>query len=82
MTLSLSPSVMKEFFFSLKSFNGVSRKFQGCFDEVLRMFHASFKEKKFEWRFKKVSGVFQGSLKGVLRELCGCFKVISNKYIG
>ena len=52
MTLSLIPSVTKEFFLSLKSFNGVSGKFKGCFKEVL-------------WCpvEKEVSGKFQGCSK-------------------
>ena len=62
----VSLSVTKEFFFKLKRYNGVSRKFKGCFKEVLRMFHASFKNMKFQGCFKKVSGVFQGRLKSVL----------------
>ena len=31
---SVRPFVMKEFFFSIKSYNGVSRKSKGCFNEV------------------------------------------------
>ena len=73
MTLSLSPSirpfVTKEFFSSLKSFNGVSRKskgclkFEGCFKEGLRVFIKNFKglSKKFKGCFKEVSRVFQRS---------------------
>ena len=67
----VSLSVTKEFFFKLKRYNGVSRKFKGGFNEILRMFqlfHASFKKRKFQGCFKKVSGVFQGRLKGILRE--------------
>ena len=56
MTLSLSPLacpfvcafVMNEFFFSKKSYNGVSMKSKGCFDKVSRMFHASFMHRKFQ----------------------------------
>ena len=72
MTLSLSPCVrvfvcsfvMKEFFFNLRSYKGISRslkgvsmKYQGCFIQV-------------SWigSFKVVSRKFQESFKGVLRE--------------
>ena len=34
--------IMKEFFFSLRSYKGVSWKPNACFNEVSRMFHASF----------------------------------------
>ena len=67
MTLSLSSLVrllvMKEFFFSLRSYKGVSRKSNGCFNEVSRTFHASFMDS-----FKGVSRKFQESFKGNLRE--------------
>ena len=45
------------------SFKSVSRKFQGCFTEVLRVFTESFKgvSRKFQECFKKVSRVCQGS---------------------
>ena len=46
--------VMKEFFFSLRRYNCVSRKSKGFSDEVSRMAHASFMERKFQ-------GVFQES---------------------
>ena len=45
---------MKEFFFSLKSYNGVSRESKECFNEVSRMFHATFMDRKFQGCFKKV----------------------------
>ena len=32
--LFVHPFVMKEFFFSIKSYNGVSSKSKGCFNEV------------------------------------------------
>ena len=67
---------MKEFFFRLKSDNGVSRKFKGCFNEVLRMFHARIKDRKSQGCFKKVSGIFQGRLKDVLRIFPGHFKEV------
>ena len=56
---------MKEFFFSLRSYKGVSRKSNGRFNEVSRMFHASFMDRKFQLCFKKVSGVLQGCFEGV-----------------
>ena len=78
MTLSLSssvcPSVMKEFFFSLRSYKGVSRKSNGCFNEVSRMFHASFMDRKFQGSFKKVSRVLQGCFERVLREFLSVFQ--------
>ena len=46
---------------------GGSSKYKGCFNEVSRIFHASFMDWKFQGCFKKVSGVFQGRLRGVLR---------------
>ena len=49
----------EDVFLLLKNYNGVSRKFKGCFNEVLRIFHASFKDRKFLGCFKKVSGIFQ-----------------------
>ena len=51
---SVHPLVMKEFFFSLRGYKGVSRKSNGCFYEVSRMFHASFMDRKFQGCFKKV----------------------------
>ena len=60
---SVRPFVMKEFFFSLRSYNGVSRKSNGCFNEVSRMFQASFMDKTLQGCFKKVSGVFQWCLR-------------------
>ena len=50
MMLSFSPfvhSFIKEFLFWAKSYNGVSRKFKGGFNEVSRIFHESFKDRKF-----------------------------------
>ena len=49
--------IMKEFFFSLRSYKGVSWKPNACFNEVSRMFHASFMDRKFQGCFKKVSRV-------------------------
>ena len=36
--------------------------YNGCFNEVSRILHASFMDKKFQGCFKKVSVVFQGCL--------------------
>ena len=80
MTLSLIPSVRssvtKEFFLSLKSFNGVSGKFKGCFKEVLRLLTESLKgvSMMFQRCFKEVSRVFQGGFWEVSRGLQKCFK--------
>ena len=63
---------MKEFFFSLRTYKGVSRslmgvsmKYQGCFMQV-------------SWigSFKVVSRKFQESFNDVLREFQGCFKEV------
>ena len=70
-TQSVSPLVMKEFFFILRSYKGVSRKSNGCFNEVSRMFHASFVDRKFQGCFKK----FQESFKGVFKEFEGVSRV-------
>ena len=59
---------MTKFFFSLKSYIGVSRMSKCYFNEVSRMSHASFKDRKFQGCFKKISGMVQEILKGVLRE--------------
>ena len=65
---------MKEFYFDLRSYNGVSRKSKGSFHEVSRIFHAIFMDTKFQGCFKKVSGDFQlcfeggSSFHGVLRK--------------
>ena len=83
MTVSLSPSVrsvvMKEFFFSLRSYRGASRKSNGCFIEVLRMFHASFMNGKFQGCFKSVSREFQILFEEVLRLFKESDKWISRK---
>ena len=67
---------MKEFFFDLRSYNGVSRKSNGCFNDGSRMFHVSFMHRKFQGCFKTVSGVFQGCFEEVLREFQGIFKEV------
>ena len=58
--------VMKEFFFSLRRYNCVSRKSKGFSDEVSRMAHAGFMERKFQ-------GVFQESFRCLSRMIEGCF---------
>ena len=63
--------VMREFFFSLGSYKVVSRKSNGCFNEVSRMFHESLMDRKFQGRLKKISRVLQ---EGDLREFQECFK--------
>ena len=69
--------VCSAFRMSTRCLKGVSRKFQGCFKEVSRMFHGSLKgvSRKFEGCFKEVSRVFHGSFKGVQ----GSFKGVSRK---
>ena len=86
---SLSPSVRlsvtNEFFFRLKSYNGVSRMFKGCFNEVLRMFHASFKYRNFEGCFKIFRGLskkIEGCFEGVLRMFHGHFKEVLMLFSG
>ena len=74
---------MKEFFFSLRSNDGVLRKSNGCFNEVSRMSHASFMDRKFQGCFKKVSGVlreFEGFFKEVLRMIQGRFRAVKMKF--
>ena len=46
---------------------GVSGKSLGCFKQVSRVFHGSYKgvSRKFHGCFKEVSRVFQGYFKGV-----------------
>ena len=56
-TQSVRSLVMKEIFFSLRSYKGVSWKPKGCFNEVSRMIHASFMDRKLQGCFKKVSRV-------------------------
>ena len=49
-----------------ESFRGVSRKIEGCFNGVLRVFQGYFKE---------VLRVIQGSFNGVLRKFQGYCKL-------
>ena len=46
-----------------ENFNGVSRKFKGCFEKALKVFQGSFRE---------ISRVNQNSLKGILTKIEGC----------
>ena len=57
-----------------ESFKGVSRKAEGCFNEVLSEFKRCLKEFQlvFEESFKGVSRMFQGSFKDVARKIGGC----------
>ena len=58
-----------------ESFEGVSRKFQGCLKEVSRVFHRSFKQDRRAFQVVKgVLRVFERSLKGVPAKCQGCFK--------
>ena len=68
-TQFVCPFVTKEFFFSLKSLNGVSRKLKGC----LKL-KGCFMEILFQGSFEGVYREFQGSFKGVSRMFQGCFK--------
>ena len=61
----------------LESYKCVSKKFQGCFKKVLRVFQGSFKE-----CFKEVSKVFQGRFKGVSGKFQKCFKEVSRVFQG
>ena len=74
--------VCSAFFLVLKSFNNVSRKFQGCFKEVARIFEGSFQGvyRKFRGYLKKVSNVFQGSFLCVSRMSQGNFKGGSRRF--
>ena len=67
MTLSLIPSVMNELFFSIRRFNGVSRKSNGCSVK----YQGRFIKVSRIGSFKGVSRKFQESLNGVLREFQG-----------
>ena len=58
------PSIMKEFFFSLKSYNGV----QGSLKGVAMKYEGSFLQVSWRESCKGVSRKFRESFKGVLRE--------------
>ena len=79
-TQFVSSLVMKEFFFSLRSYKGISRKSNGCFNEVSRMFHASFMDRRFQGCFKKVSRVLRGCFEGVSRVFQRSSKEDSRKF--
>ena len=73
-TQFVRPSICPLFSFSVfggcgafGSYEGVSRKFQGCFKEISRVFQGSFKD---------VSRKFQGCLK----KFQGCFKEVSREF--
>ena len=53
------------------SFKGVSRKFQGCFIKVSKMFHKSFKDEEVSRKFRRCFMIF----KGVSRVFQGSFKI-------
>ena len=80
LTPFVRPFVMKEFFFGLKSYNDVLRKSKGCFIEVSRMLQAIVMGRKFQGCFKKVSRLFEGRLKSVLREFEGVSRVFQRKF--
>ena len=69
---SVRSSVTKEFFLSLKSFIGVSRKSNGCFIK----YQGCFMQVSYIGSFKVVSKKFQESFNGVLREFQGCFREV------
>ena len=87
--MSLSSSVCLSPFFSFsvfgvcsalfhESFKGASRKFRGCFKEVLRVFQGNFKgvSRKFQGCFIDVSRTFQESFKDISRNFQGCLKEV------
>ena len=57
----------------------ISRKIEGCFEGVLRVFQENFKvvSMKFQGCFMKVSRVFLEFCKGVSRKLQLCFEEVS-----
>ena len=61
-----------------------AKKFQGCFEEVSRVFRGSFKgvSRKFQRCSKKVSSVFQESFKGDSRKFHESFKELSRVFQG
>ena len=67
---------MKEYFFSLRSYNGILRKSNVCFNEVSRIFHASFLDRNLEG----VSRMFQKSLKVVLSMFVESFREVSKVF--
>ena len=71
------PFVMKEFFFSLRSYTKV---FQGSLMGVLMKYQECFMQVSWIGSFKGVSRKFYESFKGVLRELRGSFKGVSKKF--
>ena len=68
-----------------RSFKCNSRKFQGCFKKVSRVYHESFKgvSWKFQGCFKgDLSRMFQESLKDVSRKSKGCFEGVLRVFQG
>ena len=63
-----------------ESFNGISRKFQGCLKEDGRGLKEYFKEVQSE--FQRSYKVFQESFRGVPRKLLGCFKKVLTVFQG
>ena len=66
------------------SFKDVSRKFQGCVKEVLRVFTENVKDasRKFKGCFKEVSRVVQGIFREISRVFQWSFKGVSTKTEG
>ena len=58
--------VFQESLKNVSSFKGVSRKFQGCFKEVLRVFQRSFSEESSKGVQVRLKGILS-SFKGVSR---------------
>ena len=69
MTLSLSPFVMKEFIFSIKSYNGALGKVQGYFKSVSQVIQTSVKRS-----FKQISRVFQKRFQESVMEISKAFQ--------
>ena len=67
---------MKEFFFDLRSYNGVSRKSNGC----LKKYKGCFMQVLWIGSFEGVSRKYKESFKGVLRKFRGSFMEFSNKF--
>ena len=76
-----------------ESFNGVSRKIEGClkrsfqwssekFQESSNVFKEDFKgaQRKISGCFKEVSRMLQEHYKGVSKKIEGCFKAVSKTF--
>ena len=77
LSFSVRPLVMKEFFFSLRSYKGISRKSNGCFNKVLRIFNVSFLH-SFKGFFKEVLKMIQGRFRSVQMKFPWCFNKVSS----